>query len=340
MVVSALIIKHKDILVCPACGGDLDIYGNRNKINCSKCNRSFKYENGIPLLFWPNEWNNSKEDVTNIIKSFYEQTPFPNYDNLDSAAELRKKAKKKTFFRLLNDEIPHDARILEIGCGTGQLSNFLGMEKERTIFATDMCLNSLRLAQEFNKKNKIENTAFLQMNLFRPAFRERSFDLVICNGVLHHTNNPFLGLQSISKLVKKTGFVIIGLYNTYGRIFTDIRRLIFRFTGNRFRFLDPRLRTSNLSEAKKHTWFMDQYRNPHETKHTIREALNWFDKSGIEFVNSIPHSRAFEPFSPDEGLFKPSSRGTKLDHFFVQLDMLFNKSWEGGFFIMIGRKKS
>jgi len=335
--VPSLLAQHVNILICPSCGGSLGIHNDHLKIECSNCEYSFQFENGIPLLFWPNEWD-SKIDVTEVVKSFYETTPFPGYEDIDSSSSLRQKAEQGVFARLLDEQIPHGWMILEAGCGTGQLSNFLGTTWGRTVFATDVCLNSLKLGQGFRGKNQIDNVAFIQMNLFRPVFKPASFDLVICNGVLHHTSDPFLGFQTISRLVKRGGFVIVGLYNKYGRIPTDIRRAVFRLSGNRFRFLDSRLREENISEVRKHTWFMDQYKNPHESEHTIAEMLNWFDRSGIEFINGIPKPVAFEAFSPEEKLFSANPKGTRLDHFLVQLGMLLNGGKEGGFFTMIGRK--
>jgi SAM-dependent methyltransferase len=229
--------------------------------------------------------------------------------------------------------------IIEIGCGTGQLSNFLGLISGRTVVGADISVNSLKLGQQFKENTHIDNVAFLQMNLFRPVFKPDSFDLVICNGVLHHTSDPFLGFQSIARLVRKGGFIIVGLYNKYGRLLTDVRRLVFRYTSNRFKFLDPRLRSENVSDIRKHTWFMDQYKNPHESEHTIGQVLEWFDRSGFEFINSIPKAKAFEQFSPKENLFKTNPRGGLLDHFLVQLGFLLRGSKEGGLFIMIGRRR-
>ena len=177
------------------------------------------------------------------------------------------------------------------------------------------------------------------MNLFRPIFREESFPLVICNGVLHHTSDPFAGFQSIAKLVKKGGFILIGLYHKYGRIITDIRRIIFNISGDHFKFLDPRLIAQDIGETRKLTWFADQYKNPHESKHTIGELLRWFDQTGFDFVGSIPKLKAFEAFSEYEKLFKANPRGNWLDHFLVQARLLFTGSKEGGFFLMIGRRK-
>ena len=330
-------VQHIDIFSCPACGGALNAPSARSGIECSKCNRSFICEKGIPLLFWPNEWD-STIDVLKNVKSFYEENPFPSYEDVDSIWSLRKKAETGVFARLLDDQIPHSARILEVGCGTGQLSNYLGSKWGKTVFATDISLGSLKLGQEFKELNHIDNVAFFQMNLFRPIFIPESFDFVICIGVLHHTNDPFLGFQSILRLLKKDGFIIVGLYNSYGRIPADIRRFIFKFSGNRFKFLDHRLRTKNISDKRKHMWFMDQYQNPHESKHTFEEVLSWFDRSGVNYINSVPKSTAFESISAEENLFETNARGTKLDHLFIQIGMLLRGGKEGGLFIMIGRK--
>ena len=83
------------------------------------------------------------------MKSFYETNPFPNYDDLDSRESLASKARRGVFARLLDEQIPADSLVLEVGCGTGQLTNFLGMAWNRTVFGSDLCLNSLRLANRF-----------------------------------------------------------------------------------------------------------------------------------------------------------------------------------------------
>ena len=202
-----------------------------------------------------------------------------------------------------------------------------------------MCANSLRLAQAFKKKNSLERIGFYQMNLFRPMFREESFPLVICIGVLHHTSDPLAGFQSISKLVKKGGYIIIGLYNRYARTITDIRRIIFNLSGDRFKFLDPYLRETNVGNHKKLTWFKDQYKNPHESQHTVREVLRWFDETGFDFVNSVPKLKVFETSSAQEKIFKPNPRGNWFNRFLTQASLLFTGGKEGGFFLMIGKKR-
>ena len=275
-------------LVCPICGDGLGPLAE--PISCPSCHHAFANDDGIPLLFWQNDWPPGKSDVTSAMQAFYEKTPFPNYDELDDRSALQEKARRGVFAKLLDEQIPFGSSVLEVGCGTGQLSNFLGMTWGRTVFGADACLNSLKMGEHFRRANQIQNVTFLQMNLFRPVFRPESFDFVICNGVLHHTSDPFLGFQSIARLVKRGGFILVGLYNKYSRLTTDFRRMVFRSSGDRFQFLDRRLRDKNANSTRKHTWFLDQYKNPHESKHTFGEIQRWFEMSGIEFMNSIPKS--------------------------------------------------
>jgi len=48
------------------------------------------------------------------------KTSFPNYDDLDSVGSLIEKARRGVFAKLLDDQIPFGAHVIECGCGTGQ----------------------------------------------------------------------------------------------------------------------------------------------------------------------------------------------------------------------------
>jgi SAM-dependent methyltransferase len=276
-------------------------------------------------------------DVTEIVKAFYEDTPFPNYDDHDSVRSLIEKSRHGQYARMLDESIPYNSDVLEVGCGTGQLANYLGISCRRVI-GTDMCLNSLRLAEDFRRKHGLHRVRFVQMNLFRPCFKPEKFDVVLCNGVLHHTADPWGGFQSIQRLVRPGGHIVVGLYNKYGRLMTDLRRAIFSLTRGRGKWLDAYLRSRFTTPEKRRAWFNDQYRHPHESKHTIGEVLDWFDRSGLEFVRGIPSVTAGCAALTTSNLFEPTDKGSLLDHFLVQSREIVAGSREGGFFIMIGRK--
>lgn len=299
--------------------------------------RPVPMSDGIPSLFAPNDVS-FRGDVTEMVKAFYEETPFPNYDEFDTRLSLEEKARRGVFAKLLDEQLPEGALVLEAGCGTGQLSNFLGMSWRRRVIAGDMCLNSLRLAKGFADRHEIRNVGFLQFNLFRPPFQDESFDVIISNGVLHHTGDCEGGFRALLHKLKPGGHVVIGLYNQLGRLPTLWKRWLFRNMGPKFYFLDPRLRDWAREPARVKAWFMDQYRHPHETRHSMSEVLGWFERYGVDFVNGIPHLDG-SAFGEGEGLFSDHHAGTRLSRTMTELNMLAGGGQDGGLFIMIGRKR-
>jgi len=335
-VTQALFERSIDVLACPYCGGGLRYDGER--IHCLGCDKSFNVDSGIPQLFAPHDPAQQKGDVTEIVKAFYEENPFPNYDDIDSEATLMEKATRGVFARLLGEQIPQGALVLEVGCGTGQLTNFLGMHYNRRVFGSDMCLHSLRLANGFRERCRIKNAGFTQMNLFRPAFKPGVFDLVVSNGVLHHTADPRGAFESIARLVKPNGVIIIGLYNKIGRLTTDFKRFLFRVSADKLSFLDAHMRNKNYNQDRKRAWFYDQYKHPHESKHTYSEVIEWFESNGFEYLFSIPKIEA-GAFSNDEQLFEKHDKGTRFTRFLTELEMLLQGGVDGALYIMIGRKQ-
>lgn len=324
---------HLHLYQCPRCEGDLRL--GDDALSCRSCAQAFPVSEGIPRLFCPDA-PTAGESLTDVVKEFYEETPFPDYDDFDSVESLRRKARESVFARALDRQVPAGIRILECGCGTGQLSNFLSLAN-RTVFASDMCMNSLRLGQKFAQEHQLANVYFTQMNLLRPAFKPGSFHLVVSNGVLMTTEDPYRTFATIARLVRPGGYILIGLYHKYGRLMTDARRLLFRLTGDRFTWLDPILR-SDVSDAKKRAWFADQYKHPHEVKHTIGDALRWFEQVGFQFVRSIPPSRPLRRYAEDDDLFEPERAGNRLERLLVEVPRTWRGSHEGGFFVAIGRK--
>lgn len=332
---SRLFVDLGGILECPDTHAAIRL--EQGEFVSDPIGKRYAITDGIPNFFVPTDGLPPGADVTEFVKEFYEKTPFPNYDGFDSRESLAVKARRSVFADALDAQIPEGATVLEAGCGTGQLSNFLGMSWKRRVFGGDMCLNSLRLANAFRERYSIRNVGFLQMNLFRPPFRDESFDLIISNGVLHHTSDPERGFAALVRKLKVGGIISVGLYNSYARLPTLWRRRLFERFGDSLYFLDARLRSETGERLR--AWFMDLYRHPHESKHSMDEVLGWFSRHGVEFLSGVPHPDGAD-FEPDDHLFRLQSAGTRLVRMTTQLDMLLEGGRDGGLFIMIGRRRA
>lgn len=282
----------------------------------------------------------SIEDKTvKKVIDFYNEAPFPNYENDDDKSSINFKGQKNYLAREFKNFIGFDKDVLEVGCGTGQLSLYFAIGTNNRVFALDPTLASINLGKTFAEENNIKNIKFVNADVFDDVFENEVFDFIWSNGVLHHTKDPKKSFDIISKYLKKNGYILIGLYNKIGRLRTIFRRSLFKIFGKSVvLFLDPTLRNlkKNNSEQIK-SWIRDQYEHPVESLHTLDEVMAWFKENNIEFINSIPSCDMRNNYGLD--LFQKTKKGTYLSRFFSQLSMLFNNLGDdGGLFVVIGRK--
>lgn len=273
-------------------------------------------------------------DVGAAVRAFYEAAPFPDYDAFDTPQDLLDKARRGVYARLLDDALPLGIRVVDVGCGTGQIGLFLSLTR-RTVVGVDFSRASLTRGEAFRRRFDLRDVRFTQMDLFQPCLRPAFFDLVMSNGVLHHTPAPEQAFRGLCTLVKPGGHILIGLYNPYGRLLNGLRRLVYRVTGRRLgRLMWPR----PMEGAKERVWFLDQYAHPHEVSVSVDEVLAWFVRAGIEYVSSVPPISPGTVVAKPEDLFRPRPAGTRLAHLFAQLGWVRTLSKEGGYFVTIGRK--
>lgn len=290
------------------------------------------------------------EEVGRSVRSFYEDCSFPDYEATDTPESLAARARAGGYAAMIEASLPLGARVLDAGCGTGQLALFLAMSPRRVV-GLDFTHGSLAKAEAFRSRFRIRNALFVQGDLFRPPLAESSFDFVFCNGVLHHTADPFGGFQGLARLLKPGGYVVLGLYHRLGRIAHRVRRLVLRATRGRGRSLDSYLSRGGLGDNRRRAWYRDQYFHPHESYHTAGEVLGWFEACGLDYVNSVPSINPAADGGPREAagppraagplsLFAPKDPGTPLIRWISQLGWAFTLGREGGFFIMIGRRRA
>lgn len=279
------------------------------------------------------------DSETQKVTKFYKVTPFPNYKNDDNKQTILERGNKNILANQFKKFIGYNKKILEVGCGTGQLSNFFAIGTNNEIIALDPTIESLVLAKNFSVKNKISNITFVNADIFDDVLCDNYFDFIWCNGVLHHTKNPYKAFEITCKSLKKDGYILIGLYNRIGRIRSIIRKYACKILGIKLlNILDPTLKNLKFSEEEKMSWINDQYFHPIESLHTLDETLNWFKKNNIEYINSIP-SCDFTMNSGSFNLFEKNSKGSLYSRLINQFSMIFNRlGSDGGLFVVIGKK--
>ena len=280
---------------------------------------------------------NINDKSTQKVTNFYKETPFPNYKENDDRVSILEKGNKNILAYQFKKFIGLKKKVLEVGCGTGQLANYFSIGTNNQIVGLDPTIYSLKLAKKFADQNNISNISFVNADIFDDVLVDEYFDFIWCNGVLHHTKDPYLAFKILIKSLKKNGFVLIGLYNKIGRLRTIFRKYLFKLFGKKIiNYLDPTLRNLKLDEDEKNAWIRDQYIHPIESLHTIDEVLNWFNNNNIEFISSIPSS----DFDYDyNDIFQKKSAGTYYSRICNQISMLFNKlGSDGGLFVVIGKK--
>ena len=296
--------------------------------------KPFKEKNGIFSFF-------ISDTETKKVTEFYKVTPFPNYKDDDNKQTILEKGNKNILAQQFKKFIGFKKKVLEVGCGTGQLSIYFSLGTNNEVVGFDPTIQSLNLAKNFVKKNEINNIEFINADVFDDVLVDDYFDFIWCNGVLHHTKDPYKAFEIISKSLKSNGYILLGLYNKIGRIRTIIRKYLSKIFGTKFlEIFDPTLKDLKISDAERKSWIKDQYHHPIESLHTLDEVLTWFKKNNIQYVNSIPFCD-FELFQDYKNLFERKSKGNLYSRIVNQFFMIFNKlGSDGGLFIVIGKKNT
>jgi SAM-dependent methyltransferase len=274
------------------------------------------------------------ESRTEVVRRFYDEAPFPGYPPHDTLAAFRARAERSRFVQLLDDAIPADARIVEIGCGTGQMSVYLA-HGDRVVVGTDISRAALRLGRAAALRFGISGVRFVETDLHHPGLKPASFDVVYSAGVLHHTADPAAAFASIVRLARPGAVLIVGVYNAVARLPLRFRRGLARLTRFRFIPFDPILRERRDEPARRLAWLRDQYQHPEEHRHTIAEVKRWFAANQVEYLRSFP-STVFN----DDGreLFTPASDDWAVENWIAQIGWMRSLGREGGLFFAIGRR--
>jgi SAM-dependent methyltransferase len=207
--------KFLPLLCCPKTGKSLQLNIDRISPNGyiesgTLVTDDDKYQypiiNGIPRFV-------DKEYYSNSFG--YEWNTWPKVqfesENLGGPMEGHTTKMFKTITRFSENEL-HGKSVIEFGCGPGR---FLDVAKKMGGTAIGLDL-SLAVEAARNNFKDDPDVLIVQGDILNPPFKEESFDLGYSIGVLHHTPNPRLGFENLSKVVKSGGQVACSVYGKKG----------------------------------------------------------------------------------------------------------------------------
>jgi SAM-dependent methyltransferase len=223
------------------------------------------------------------------VNAFYEARPFPGYMPSDDAASLLDRCRRAPFLVGLDQSIPPDARVLDAGCGTGQIANFLALAgPRRRVVGVDRCSASLAAGEAFRARAGATNLQLLRGDLFALPVAKQAFDVVISRGVVHHTPDPDRATRSVASHVRPGGHFLLGFYESVARLPHRMRRGLSFGGKHPWALFDPVLRRRDLDDEKKLTWIEDQYRHPLEVSLSFPHMRDVLEELGFTWCGSVP----------------------------------------------------
>jgi SAM-dependent methyltransferase len=126
---------------------------------------------------------------------------------------------------------PDNLSILIAGCGANQAAHYAFTNPNSQVLGIDVSDSSLGHEAYLKQKHRLDNLELLHMSLGEIGSLGRSYDLIVCTGVLHHLPDPDAGLRCLRDVLKPHGVISIMLYGSFPRVGVYMLQEVFRLLG-------------------------------------------------------------------------------------------------------------
>lgn len=108
-------------------------------------------------------------------------------------------------------ELPNykNPNILDVGCGTGILFEFLQRKYSNSLHITAIDYAKKMIAKAKQKYSSYSNISYIVDDVYEHKFPDSFFDIVICYSVLPHLFNKKKIISKFYNLLKNGGFLLI-----------------------------------------------------------------------------------------------------------------------------------
>lgn len=105
--------------------------------------------------------------------------------------------------------VPYKAKvILDVGCGEGQLLEYLNKIKGRELYGVDVLSHVV-----YQARKRVPTSIIVQSDGCKMKFKNNTFDVVTCIDVLEHIPNWRDVIKEIIRVTKPGGIIVLGWPN-------------------------------------------------------------------------------------------------------------------------------
>jgi SAM-dependent methyltransferase len=213
-------------------------------------------------------------------------------------------------------------RILSAGCGTVQAAYLAFTNRDCEVVGVDLSAASLGHERYLQDRHGLTNLSLYQGDLRDVGRIGRTFDYIVCSGVLHHLADPDAGLRALAGVLAPDGAVLLMVYGATARagvymVQDALRRLHVPQTAEGVAFgrhlLEQlpdhhyvRWYLSGATELKHDTAFVDTFLHPQDRAYTVPQLLDFLARNGLALHGWVDNAYYF----PDAALarFQPEVR--------------------------------
>ncbi|MEA0970585.1 Cass I SAM-dependent methyltransferase [Candidatus Megaera venefica] len=224
-------------------------------------------------------------------------------------------------------------RVLVAGGGTGDSTVWLAKQlmeypKSEVVYI-DFSKKSMDIAKKRAANHGITNITWIEDSILNiPRLKLGKFDYFNCCGVLHHLENPDLGIKILSDVMKEDAGGSIMVYAQYGRTGVYQMQELLRRTGKGIGNRQEKVISAwdVINSLPQTNWYKkggdlmngpfddhelyDRFLHAQDRAYTIPQLYEFVENAGLNIVNFIlPYSRASLNI---ESYFKDSSTKERI----------------------------
>lgn len=158
--------------------------------------------------------------ISALVGNFYQTHPYPPpVEDLTGYGRMWDEPRRRADAHLFwpNQSYRDDRTILVAGCGTSQAAKYAMRWPKARVTGIDVSQASIEATARLKRKHSIHNLELHLLPVERAGELGRSFDYIVCTGVLHHLPDPDAGLRALGESLGPGGAMHLMVYAPYGR---------------------------------------------------------------------------------------------------------------------------